>query len=68
MSMFTNTYVCEQMFSLSLSKSRFRSELTEAHLNLTLKVATAQSLVPDINILVNAKRCQISSSCRAMNK
>jgi len=63
MSIFTSTYVGEQLFSLiNLNKSRFRSQLTDAHLNSTLKAATAQSLEPDINMLVTAKRYQASSS------
>jgi len=67
--MFASTYVCEQLFSsINLNKSRFRSQLTDAHLNSTLKVATAQHLVPDINMLVNAKICQVSSSRNAMSK
>jgi len=44
--MSASTYVCEQLFSLNLNKSRFRSQLIDAHLNSTLKLATAQSLVP----------------------
>jgi len=69
MSMFGSTYACEQLFSLmNLNKSRFRSQLTDSHLNATLKVATAQTLVPDINMLTNAKRCQVSSSHSAVNK
>jgi len=57
MSMFATTYACEQLFSLNLNKSRFRSQLTDAHLNSTLKVVIviAQSLVPDIN---KACKCQ----------
>jgi len=51
-SILTSTYVCVQMFSLmNLKKSRFRSQLMDAHLNPTSKVAAAQSLVPDINML-----------------
>jgi len=34
MSMFAGTYVCEQLFSLT-NKSRFRSQLTDAHPNST---------------------------------
>ena len=47
----SSTYVCEYLFSLmNLNKSRFQSHLTDVHLNSTLKVTTAQSLVPDINV------------------
>jgi len=38
----------------------------DAYLNI--KVATAQSLVPDINMLVTVKACHVSSNCSAMNK
>ena len=41
---------------------------TDLESDLTLKFATAQSLAPDIDILVAAKRCQVSSSRSAMNK
>jgi len=44
-----------------------QSQLTDVHLNSVLKVATAQSLVPDINMLSIAKRCQASSSHSTMN-
>jgi len=48
--------------------SLLRSQLTNAHLNSTLKVATGQSLVPDINMLATAKGCQVSSSHSTMKK
>jgi len=55
MSLFSSIYVCEQRLPLvNLNKSRFRSQLTDAHLNSTLKDAVAQYLVPDMNIVVNA--------------
>jgi len=69
MSMFASTYVGEQLLSfMNLNKSRFQSQWTGMQLSSTLKFATTQSLVPDINMLVNAKRCQVSSSHSAMNK
>ena len=69
MSMFATIFVCKQLFSLMKSnKPRSCFQLTDAHLNSTLKVATTHSLVPDINMLVTAKRCQVSSSRSAMNK
>ena len=71
MSVFAGTYghVCEQLFSLmNINKSRFRSQLTDAHLNSTLKVATAQSWLRHIDMLVTAKMFQISSSRRTMSK
>jgi len=66
--MFASIYVYKQLFSLNLNKSQYRSQLTNPHLSSTTKSATAQSLVPDINVLVNAKRCHISSSRSAMEK
>jgi len=55
--MLISTYICEKLFSLiNLNKPRFQSQLTDAHFNSTLKVAAAQSLVPDINMPVTAKR------------
>jgi len=48
--------------------SLLRSQLTNTHLKTTLKVATAKSLVPDINMLATAKGCQVSSSHSTMNK
>jgi len=63
MSIFGSTHVCEQLFSLmKLNKSRLRSQLSNAHLNAILKVAAAQSLVPNYDALVSAKRCQVSGS------
>ncbi|XP_076029064.1 general transcription factor II-I repeat domain-containing protein 2B-like [Oratosquilla oratoria] len=57
MSMLGSTSVCEQLFSvMNLNKFRLRSQLNDDHLNSTLKVATAQSLVPNSDGLVQAKR------------
>lgn len=68
MSMFGSTYVCEQLFSLmNLNKSGLRSRLTNEHLNSTLKVAIAQSLAPNIDELVQTKRCQVSGSSTTRN-
>ena len=55
-----------RLFTLiNLNKSRFRSQLTNAHFNSLLKVATAQTLVPDMNLLTVAKRF---STLHATNK
>jgi len=59
-SILTSTYVCVQLFSLNLKKSRFRSQLTDAHLNPTSKVAAAQSLVADINMLNDFKFLRVA--------
>ena len=61
-SMFSSTYQCEQLFSLMNSnKSPVRSRLTDTHLNAVLKVASSNNMSPEIEKLVGAKRCQISS-------
>lgn len=68
MSMFGSSYVCEQLFSvMNLNKSRLRSRLTDEHLNSIMKIATAQSIVPNIDVLVQAKRCQVSGSSCSRN-
>jgi hypothetical protein len=61
-SMFSSTYLCEQLFSLMNSnKSSVRSRLTDIHLNSVLKVASSNNISPEIEKLVEEKRCQISS-------
>ena len=52
---------------MNLNKSRLRSQLIYEHLNSTLKVATAQPLVPNIDALVQAKKCQFSGSNSTIN-
>jgi len=62
MSMFGSTYVCEQFFlSVKLNKSALRSRLTDEHLRATLLLATAHDIKPNLDVLVSAKRCQLSS-------
>lgn len=61
--MFGTTYLCEQVFSLmNLNKTKLRSQLTHKHLNDILKLAATQDVMPDIDALVQAKRCQVSGS------
>lgn len=63
MSMFGTTYLCEQVFSvMNINKTKLRSKLTHKHLNEILKVAATQDMMPDINALVQAKRCQVSGA------
>ena len=60
--MFGSTYLCEQLFSLTkFNKSSTRSKLSDEHLQATLRLATSQNIVPNIDALVVAKRCQLSS-------
>jgi len=62
MSMFGSTYVCEQFFSsMKLNKSALRSRLTDEHLRATLRLATAHDIKPNLDVLVSAKCCQLSS-------
>lgn len=63
--MFGTTYLCEQAFSImNINKSKLRSQLTHRHLNDIMKITTAQKLVPDVDRLVKAKRCQVSGSSK----
>ena len=54
-SVFGSTYLCEQFFSkLNLTKSRYRSKLTDENLSLQLRVATS-SVRPDIKAFSKPK-------------
>ena len=57
-SVFGSTYVCEQFFSnMEITKSRYRSRLTDENISVQLRVATS-SVRP--KHLVKQKRFQIS--------
>lgn len=47
---------------MNINKSKLGSQLTHTHthLNDIMKITTAQKLVPDVDRLVKAKRCQVS--------
>ena len=61
--MFGTTYLCEQLFSvMAINKNKFCSRLTNKNLNDILKVAASQELSPNIDTLVEEKRCQVSGS------
>ncbi|XP_071979042.1 general transcription factor II-I repeat domain-containing protein 2-like [Engystomops pustulosus] len=63
MCLFGSTYLCEKLFStLNFNKSKYRSRITDAHLQAVLRVSTASSLTPNVARLCKSKRCQISSS------
>ncbi|KAL3976413.1 hypothetical protein ACER0C_022299 [Sarotherodon galilaeus] len=63
LSMFGTTYLCEQVFSLmTINKTKLLSKLTHKHLNEILKLAATQDMMPDIDALVQAKRCQVSGA------
>ena len=60
MSLFGNTYVCEELFStMKLIKNDHRSRLSDARLESCVRVATS-SIPADIDQLVSKKQCQIS--------
>ena len=60
--MFGSTYVCEQFFSsMKVNKSVLRSRLTDEHLQATLRLVSSHKVMPNIEVLVDAKRCQLSS-------
>lgn len=62
LAMFGSTYVCEQFFSsMKINKSVLRSRLTDEHLQATLRLLFSNKLKPNIDVLVDAKRCQLSS-------
>ena len=59
-SVFGSTYLCEQFFSkMNITKSHYRSRLTDENLSMQLRVATS-SVCPDIKRLVKQKSFQIS--------
>ncbi|CAM5133327.1 unnamed protein product [Natator depressus] len=61
MTMFGSAYICEQFFSsMKINKSVLRSRLTDEHLQATLRLVSSQDIKPNIDALVNAKRCQLS--------
>ncbi|XP_064109642.1 general transcription factor II-I repeat domain-containing protein 2B-like [Macrobrachium nipponense] len=60
MAVFDSTYVCEQLFSkMNLVKDKYRSVLTDEHLECALRVATS-SIQPDIDELVSQMQHQPS--------
>ncbi|TWW59217.1 General transcription factor II-I repeat domain-containing protein 2 [Takifugu flavidus] len=47
--LFGSTYLCEKLFStLNFNKSKYRSRLTNEHLQALLRVSTASSLKPNV--------------------
>ncbi|XP_060765882.1 general transcription factor II-I repeat domain-containing protein 2A-like [Neoarius graeffei] len=62
--MFGTTYLCEQAFSvMNINKSKMRNRMTHGHLNDVMKIATAQSLSPNVDKLVKNKRL-LASTCK----
>lgn len=63
LSMFGTTYLCEQVFSLmNINKTKLCSKLTHKHLHEILKLAASQDMMPNIDALVQGKRCQVSGA------
>lgn len=61
LSMSATTYLRGQIFSIkSINTTKLRWRLTYGHLNHILKLAVTQNVTPDIDALMEAKRCQIS--------
>ena len=59
-SLFGSTYLCEQVFSrMKYTKSPERSQLSDSHLEESLRVATTK-IETDIMKLVGSKKCQVS--------
>ncbi|KAM9299514.1 general transcription factor II-I repeat domain-containing protein 2-like [Gastrophryne carolinensis] len=57
MCLFGSTYLCEKLFStLNFNKSKYRSRITDAHLQAVLRVSTASSLTPNV-----ARLCKTNS-------
>ncbi|KAK0145575.1 General transcription factor II-I repeat domain-containing protein 2 [Merluccius polli] len=54
-------YVCEKLFStMNFNKSKYRTRLTDAHLEAVLRVSTATSIRVNTAQLCEQKRCQVS--------
>lgn len=47
---------------MNINKTKMRSRLTHKHLNDILKVTASQDMTPDVDALVQAKRCQVSGT------
>ncbi|KAL0994516.1 hypothetical protein UPYG_G00123280 [Umbra pygmaea] len=62
MCLFGSTYLCEKLFStLNFNKSKYRTRLTDEHLQSLLRVSIASSLKPNVARLCERKACQTSS-------
>ena len=62
MCLFGSTYVCEKLFSaMNFNKSKYRTRLTDAHLESVLRVSTATSIRVNVAQLCEQKRSQVSS-------
>ncbi|KAA0714429.1 General transcription factor II-I repeat domain-containing protein 2 [Triplophysa tibetana] len=61
MCLFGSTYLCEKLFStMNFNKCKFRSSLSDAHLEAVLRVSTTNSIRANVAQLCEQKRCQVS--------
>ncbi|CAB4060873.1 unnamed protein product [Lepeophtheirus salmonis] len=61
--MFGTTYLCEQIFLvMNINKLKLRSKITNKHLNDIIKVTASQDIIPDVDALIQAKRCHVSGT------
>ncbi|KAM9391450.1 general transcription factor II-I repeat domain-containing protein 2-like [Pholidichthys leucotaenia] len=51
-----------ELFTMNFNKSKYRSKLTDEHLQAILRVSVASSLKPNVAQLCKRKRCQVSGS------
>ncbi|KAM4611569.1 general transcription factor II-I repeat domain-containing protein 2-like [Polymixia lowei] len=51
-----------ELFTTNFNKSKYRSKLTDEHLQAILRVSTTSSLKPNVAQLCERKRCQVSGS------
>ncbi|PSN40283.1 hypothetical protein C0J52_22089 [Blattella germanica] len=63
MALFGTTYVCEQFFSRLNYQKNVRSSITDKHLRCSLRL-TCSNIRPNIDEIVERKKCLISRSAR----
>ncbi|KAL0148361.1 hypothetical protein M9458_056341 [Cirrhinus mrigala] len=62
MCLFGSTYLCEKLFSaMNFNKCKFRSRLSDAHLEAVLRVSTVNTIRANVARLCEQKRCQITA-------
>lgn len=61
MCLFGSTYLCEKLFStMNFNKCKYRSRLSDAHLEAVLRVSAVTSIRANVDQLCEQKRCQVS--------
>lgn len=61
--LFGSTCLCEKLVStMTFNKSKYRSRLSDVHLQATLRFSTATSLSTNVAQLSEKERCQVSGS------